>query len=219
MRRILEGVARFEKDIFPKHRERFQQLARGQEPETLLITCSDSRVVPDLIVQSGPGDLFVCRNAGNIAPSYGDASGGVSATIEYAVLALGVKDIIICGHSDCGAMNALLHREKVAGMPSVAHWLRYADRAEAVVRENYAHLPPQAMLNALIEENVLTQLDNLKTHPCVASKLRNGSLALHGWVFDIESGRIRGFDPEREAFVPLRQEDDSPAPQVEKVHA
>jgi carbonic anhydrase len=203
MRKILEGLARFESEVYPQHQERFRELARSQQPEALLLTCSDSRVVPDLIVQSGPGDLFVCRNAGNIAPSYGSSSGGVSATIEYAVMALGVKDIIVCGHSDCGAMKALLNPESVADMPSVANWLRYAERAATVVRENLGHLPEHAALDALIEENVLTQLDNLKTHPCVASRIRGGALSLHGWVFDIESGRVRGYDAEREAFIPL----------------
>ncbi|HET8548353.1 MAG TPA: carbonic anhydrase [Bryobacteraceae bacterium] len=212
MKKVLEGVAHFEREVFPEHRERFRQLARGQSPDTLLISCSDSRVVPDLIVQARPGELFVCRNAGNIVPSHGRPSGGVSATIEYAVVALGVRDIIICGHSDCGAMKALLNPQIVAAMPSVARWLRYAERAASVVRENFADVADPRAVDALVEENVLAQLDNLKTHPCVASRFGSGSLSLHGWVFDIESGRIRTFDAERKAFVSLTAAEYAAAP-------
>jgi carbonic anhydrase len=203
MRRILEGVARFQRQVYPASRDLFRELATQQSPETLLITCSDSRVVPDLIVQAGPGEIFVCRNAGNIAPSYCDASGGVSATIEYAVQVLGVRDIIVCGHSDCGAMKALLHPEKAAATPSLARWLTHAERARAVVLRNSNQLDGSALIDALVEENVLAQIDNLQTHPCVASRLRRGALALHAWVYDIGSGRIRVHDPDRNHFVAL----------------
>jgi carbonic anhydrase len=203
MKRILEGVARFQRQVYPAHRELFRELATSQKPETLLITCSDSRVVPDLIVQAQPGEIFVCRNAGNIAPSYGDSSGGVSATIEYAVQVLGVRDIIVCGHSDCGAMKALLHPDKITLLPNVARWLGYAERARTIVVSNSEGLPDAALVDALIEENVLAQLDNLRTHPCVASRLRRRALELHAWVYDIESGRIRAYDPDRNHFVAL----------------
>lgn len=203
MKRLIEGALRFQGEVYPAHRELFRELATGQQPEALLITCSDSRVVPDLIVQAKPGDMFICRNAGNIAPSYGDSSGGVSATIEYAVLVLNVRHIIVCGHSDCGAMKAVLHPEAVSGMPNVEKWLRHAERAGAVVRENHAHLTDRDLLNAVIEENVLAQLDNLRTHPSVAARLKSGALDLHGWVYDIESGVIRTFTPDRQSFISL----------------
>jgi carbonic anhydrase len=193
MRRLIEGVVRFQGEVFPEHRDLFHRLATTQEPEALLLTCSDSRVVPQLIVQSQPGDLFICRNAGNIAPPYSEPTGGVAATIEYAVMALNVRHIIVCGHSDCGAMRALLEPEKIGSMPAVRRWLGHAARAETVVRENFGHLSEADRLNALIEENVLTQIDHLRTYPCVASRLRAGTLALHGWVYDIESGQIRAF--------------------------
>ncbi len=204
MKRLIDGALRFQGEIYHEHRDLFRVLATGQQPEALLITCSDSRVMPELIIQAKPGDLFVCRNAGNIAPPYSDHSGGVTATIEYAVAVLSVKHIIVCGHSDCGAMKALLHPEKLQGMPSVRSWLKNAARAEVVVRENHPELDDAARVEALIEENVLAQLDNLRTHPSVASRLKSGTLSLHGWVYDIESGQIR-VSTNQSAFLPMTQ--------------
>ena len=130
MKRLIDGALRFQGEVYQEHRDLFRELATNQQPEALLITCSDSRVVPDMIVQAKPGDMFICRNAGNIAPPYSDVNGGVTATIEYAVSALNVRHIIVCGHSDCGAMKALLHPEKLHGLPSVRSWLKNAARAE-----------------------------------------------------------------------------------------
>src|SRR3982751_6268271 len=116
MERLLKGVSTFQREVFPQHRELFERLAAKQNPMALFITCADSRVVPDLITQSDPGDLFICRNAGNMVPPYGEMNGGVSATIEYAVVALNIRHIIVCGHSDCGAMKGVLHPEAVEQM-------------------------------------------------------------------------------------------------------
>jgi carbonic anhydrase len=204
MKRLIDGALRFQGEVYHEHRDLFRELATGQQPEALLITCSDSRVVPDMIVQAKPGDMFVCRNAGNIAPPYSDVTGGVTATIEYAVSVLNVRHIIVCGHSDCGAMKALLHPEKLKAMPAVRSWLHNAARAEVVVRENHPDLDEKARIEALIEENVLAQLDNLRTHPCVASRLKAGALNLHGWVYDIESGQIR-VSTNQSAFLPMAQ--------------
>jgi carbonic anhydrase len=204
MKRLIDGALRFQGEVYLEHRDLFRELATGQQPEALLITCSDSRVVPDLIVQAKPGDIFICRNAGNIAPPYSDINGGVTATIEYAVAVLNVRHIIVCGHSDCGAMKALLHPEKLQGLPSVKSWLKNAARAEVVVRENHPDLDDAARIDALIEENVLAQLDNLRTHPCVASRLKSGQISLHGWVYDIESGQIRVSTGES-VFLPMSQ--------------
>jgi carbonic anhydrase len=204
MKRLIDGALRFQGQVYQEHRDLFRELATGQQPEALLITCSDSRVAPDLIVQAKPGDLFICRNAGNIAPPYSDVNGGVTATIEYAVAVLNVKHIIVCGHSDCGAMKALLHPEKLQGLPSVRSWLRHASRAEVVVRENQPDLNDKARIDALIEENVLAQLDNLRTHPCVASRLKSGTISLHAWVYDIESGQIR-VSTNQSVFLPMSE--------------
>ncbi|MCW5983465.1 MAG: carbonic anhydrase [Bryobacteraceae bacterium] len=203
MKRILDGLSRFQKEVFPEERALFSRLASSQSPEALFLTCADSRIVPGLLTQTRPGDLFICRNAGNIAPPHGEPAGGVSATIEYAVLALGVRDIIVCGHSDCGAMKGVMHPEKLASMPSVAAWLRHADRARVVTEENYGDLEPASRLAALTEQNVLAQLDNLRTYPSVASRLLKGALTLHGWVYDIESGVVRSYHADKGNFLPL----------------
>lgn len=194
MKKLIEGALRFQREVYPKHRALYRELAGGQSPRWLLIACSDSRVVPSLLVQAGPGELFICRNAGNIVPAHGEHSGGVAATIEYAVQVLGVKHIIVCGHSDCGAMKAVLHPEKVAQLPAVAHWIGYAERARAVVLETAEGGSEEQVLAALTQENVLAQLDNLRTMPCVAAKVRTGALGLHGWMYDIGSGAFANWD-------------------------
>lgn len=203
MNKLLKGYKHFHEDIFPQKRPLFEKLAHEQHPRAIFITCADSRILPDLITQADPGDLFVTRNAGNIIPSYGDRHAGVSATIEYAILALGVRNIIVCGHSDCGAMKAVLNPEKVKGMPTVASWLFHAESARRIVEENYPGLDGEQKLNALIHENVLAQLDHLKTHPSVASRLIRGELNLYGWVYDIRTGDIDAYDAESGTFVRL----------------
>jgi carbonic anhydrase len=203
MKRILDGLLRFQKDIFPEQQALFARLASSQSPEALFLTCADSRIVPDLLTQTKPGDLFICRNAGNIAPPHGEAAGGVSATIEYAVVALKVRDIIVCGHSDCGAMKGLLHPENLKDLPTVAAWLQHAERARFITQENYDYLNEQERLAAITEQNVLAQMDNLRTHPCVASQLLRRELNLHGWVYQIETGAVRAYDAATERFVPV----------------
>ena len=169
----------------------------------LFITCSDSRIVPDLIMQSDPGDLFVCRNAGNIVPPYGEMTGGVSATIEYAVAVLNVSSIVVCGHSDCGAMKALLQPEKVQDLPTVRAWLRQAETPRRMVMDNYPGADEKTLLNAVIEENVVAQIEHLETHPFVASRLRRGDLEIYGWVYRIETGEIVTLDAAEGRFLPL----------------
>lgn len=204
MQKILDGLAYFQREVYPRYRELFQDLATTQSPEVLIVACSDSRLVPSLMLQSGPGDVFVCRNAGNMIPAHDDtAGGGVTATIEYAVAVLNVRDIIVCGHSDCGAMRALLQPADLRGTPAVARWLHHGQRAVAVARENDPDLPPDELLNRVIEENVLAQLDHLKTHPCVAARLRAGRIRIHGWVYEIESGTVRAYNPQQDRFEPL----------------
>lgn len=202
MKKLLDGFIRYKREVYPQHRERFLELALQQNPDTLLIGCSDSRVVPGVLLQTGPGELFVCRNAGNVAPAYGEQAGGVSATIEYAVQVLKVKHVVVCGHSDCGAMKAALHPEKLTGLPGVAQWLRHAERAVAVVNETCGSVSEHRKLELLIEENVLSQLDNLMTHPTVAAKVRTGALELHGWVFDIPHCELKVYDPVLRQFLP-----------------
>lgn len=213
MRRLIEGALRFQRDVFPQQREMYRELATGQSPRWLLIACSDSRVVPSLLVQAGPGELFICRNAGNIVPAHGDHSGGVAATIEYAVQVLGVQHVIVCGHSDCGAMKAVLHPENVTHLPAVARWVSYAERARAVALAT-GHGEDAAVLDVVTKENVRAQLDNLRTLPCVAAKLRTGALEVHGWMYDIEHGSFTAWDPRAESWRPIAEllEDEEPVP-------
>ncbi len=202
MQELIAGVRTFQRDVFPRYRELFSRLANGQSPSALVITCSDSRVDPHLVLQAEPGQLFELRIVGNIVPPFNHFPGGVAATIEYAVVALSVPNIIICGHSGCGAMNGLLQPESVKAMPNVATWLDYA----ATVRESLASagaLDGPAALERAVDANVVLQLGHLRTHPCVADALDAGRLTLHGWVYDIASGEVRAYDESWRQFAPL----------------
>jgi carbonic anhydrase len=207
MARLVKGVHQFQEHVFCAQRELFARLAQQQAPGALFITCSDSRISPNLLTQTGPGDLFVLRNAGNIAPPYGVQGGGEAATVEYAVAALGVRDIIVCGHTNCGAMKALIGDlgQLADDMPLVGAWLGHAAATRRIVREKYQHLSPEQRWVAAVEENVLVQLENLRTHPAVAAKLARGELNLHGWVYSLETGGVYAFRPEEGEFMPLAE--------------
>ncbi len=205
MQKLIQGIHKFQQENFRPLQGLFEQLSKGQNPETLFITCSDSRIDPNLLTRSKPGDLFILRNAGNIVPPHGAANGGEAATIEFAVAALGVKDVIICGHSHCGAMKGLLEPETVAPFPSVASWLSHAETTRRIVRDNYGHLDGERLVTATVEENVLVQLENLRTLPSVASRLVRGDLHLHGWVYKLETGEVFAYDFTNGQFVPLAQ--------------
>ena len=196
---LVEGFRRFREDVFPQQEALFKKLAHAQAPRAMFITCADSRIVPELITQSEPGDLFVTRNVGNVVPPYGQMNGGVSTAIEYAVAALGVKHIIVCGHSDCGAMKAVLNPDSMERMPTVKAWLRHAEVAKTVVADNCG-CADHTTLGVLTEENVVAQLDHLRTHPSVASRLASGQLFIHGWVYDIETSEIKAYDAEAGEF-------------------
>jgi carbonic anhydrase len=202
MKDIIDGFLKFQRDAFPERVKLFKDLATQQSPRALFISCSDSRLVPELVTQREPGDLFVIRNAGNIVPSYGPEPGGVSASVEYAVAALQVADIVICGHSDCGAMTAIATCKCLEHMPAVAGWLRYADSAR-VVNEARQHPDQPTKVAAMVRENVIAQLANIQTHPSVRLALEEGRVTLHGWIYDIESGRIDAFDGRSGSFVSL----------------
>ncbi|WP_020204194.1 carbonic anhydrase [Cupriavidus sp. WS] len=202
MQDIVDGVLKFQRDAFPQRSDLFKRLANGQSPATLFIACSDSRVVPELLTQREPGELFVIRNAGNIVPAYGVQPGGVSASVEYAVAGLNVTDIVICGHSDCGAMTAVATCQCLDHMPAVKGWLHHADAAKAV-NEAREHASTRARVDSMVRENVIAQLANLKTHPTVALALEQGRMTLHGWVYDIETGTIDALDGNTGQFVSL----------------
>jgi carbonic anhydrase len=199
--RILKGLSRFQKRVYPKHRDLFQKLALGQRPEALFITCADSRIDPCMLTQTKPGELFICRVIGNIVPPYPDAIGGVSATIEYAVGVLGVPDVIVCGHTDCGVMKGVINPEALKPLNSVSAWLNYAQPARKAVAAHGRTRPDADFLLAVTERNVIEQLRNLHTHPTVAAGLEQGELRLHGWVYHIGEGVVTAYDSGREAFL------------------
>ncbi|MGV3660782.1 MAG: carbonic anhydrase [Prosthecobacter sp.] len=203
MEELLSGIHQFHTQVFNREKDFYSKLVAGQSPSTLFIGCSDSRVDPTIITQSNLGELFVLRNAGNIVPSYGASNGGESATIEYAVSVLGVRDIVICGHSGCGALQALLHPEKLAKLPLVKSWLNHAEATRRVLDENYSEVKGEALLKAAIREHVLMQIENLQTHPCVAAKLQRGELTLHAWVYRMEKGDILAYSTEDGRFATL----------------
>jgi len=202
MKDLIKGLRDFKKSYFTKYRELFEQLSQGQDPNVLFITCSDSRIDPNLITQTEPGELFVIRNAGNIIPPFGAANGGEGAAVEYAIHALGVEHIIVCGHSQCGAMKGLLHKEKLAEMPLVYDWLMHAEATRRLVQENYRSYSNEEMLEIAIAENVLTQIENLKTYPVVRSRLYQGNLFIYGWVYMIETGEVLAYDDKTHSYIP-----------------
>lgn len=193
--KLLGGISRFQKQIYPEHQDLFESLASAQRPEALFVTCADSRIDPCLLTQTKPGQLFICRVIGNIVPPYPDLIGGVSATIEYAVGILRVPEVIVCGHTDCGVMRGALQPQSFTEYPSVRRWLKYANvhhREES---------PSQEFLLTLSERNVIAQLSNLRTHPAVAARLADGSLTLHGWVYHIGSGTVTVYEEQNGRFL------------------
>lgn len=195
MQNIIEGFLKFQQECFPQRTELFKDLANKQSPSVLFITCSDSRVVPEFLTQQEPG---------NLVPSYSPEVGGVSASVEYAVAALGVTDIVICGHSDCGAMTAINQGICLDHMPMVAKWLKHADAAKLVNASRF-YASEAESLNGMVQANVVAQLSNLKTHPSVAVAIEQGRLNLHGWVYDIENGAMLTLEGESQKFVSLTE--------------
>jgi carbonic anhydrase len=205
LQRLLSGVDKFYREIYPQRKDAYQQAVReGQDPQALFITCADSRIDPELLTQSGPGDIFVTRNIGNMVPAYGSAIGGVSSVIEYATTALNVKHIVVCGHSDCGAVKGLLAPESLGSMPTVKAWLQHGEAALSVVKARRPDISDKDAVDFLIDENVLLQLNHLRTHPSVAGRLANGTLTLSGWVYDIAHGTVRIYDEKAGEFRPFQ---------------
>lgn len=204
MLQLVNGVHHFQQEVFRDHKSLFENLAEGQSPAALFITCSDSRICPQLMTQSKPGELFILRVAGNIVPCYGAVHGGEAATIEYAVSVLGVRDIIVCGHSFCGAMSALVDGTNLDRLPAIKAQLQHAEATRRIMQENYADITDPAMLLSLtIRENVLVQLESLRTHPCVAAALSRNEVSLHGWIYQFETGMVKSYAPELNQFVPI----------------
>jgi len=203
MQRLVEGHKKFLAEVFPRKRDQYHLLAESQAPEWLFITCSDSRIVPDLILGTGPGDLFISRSIGNVVPVSMNDVDGVTATIEYAVDVLKVPYVILCGHSDCGAIKAAINRTGLDKLPKANRWLQHVEAA-------FSHRQPlksddgeHAELCSVIRGNVVAQLVNLKAQPAVSRAMREGRMQVFGWYYDILSGRIEQFDEEERGFVAL----------------
>ena len=203
MERLIEGHKRFLAEVFPGLRSQFHLLSEMQVPEWLFITCSDSRVVPDLFLGTGPGDMFITRNAGNVVPVTGQDVDGVTATIEYAVEVLKVKHAILCGHSDCGALKAALDQKSLEGLPKAKRWLSHVESAFQYRQPLNPSDGESAELASLIRGNVVAQLKNLQAQPSVAREVALGKLTVHGWYYDILSGRIEEYDEGLGRFEPL----------------
>ncbi|UBF28216.1 carbonic anhydrase [Kovacikia minuta CCNUW1] len=203
MKDIIKGLREFQTSYVSAHWELLEQLSHGQKPKVLFITCSDSRIDPCLITQADLGELFVIRNAGNIIPPYGAANGGEGATVEYAIHALGIEQIIVCGHSHCGAMKGLLQLNKLQEeMPLVYDWLKHTEATRRLVKESYGSYDKEQLLEVMIAENVLTQIENLQTYPVIHSRLYQGKLRIYAWIYMIETGEVMAYDPETHCYIP-----------------
>ena len=214
MKKLIEGIQKFKSGYFNTHKDLFEQLSHGQHPRILFITCSDSRIDPNLITQTDVGELFIIRNAGNIIPPYGAANGGEGASLEYAIAALNIEEIIVCGHSHCGAMKGLLKLNSLQeNMPLVYDWLKHAEATRRVVKDNYGELEGEELMAITTAENVLTQLENLQTYPIVRSRLRQGKLNLYGWIYQIETGEVLAYDGVLHDFVPPQSTLSVPEPE------
>lgn len=209
MQEVLEqlkaGVRRFQSQVYPERRETYLRVvSEPQRPRALFITCADSRIDPELITNSGPGELFALRNIGNMIPAYGEMLGGVSAVIEYAVSALEVPHIVVCGHSQCGAMAALMQPDATAELPAVKNWMTNAAAALSVTKSLAQDgEQPADFARRLTEENVLLQIQHLRTHPSVAGAIARGRLTISGWVYDIGRGEVRISEDGGRSFVPV----------------
>jgi len=204
--KLLAGINRFRNNVFPERKAVYERVIReGQKPHALFLTCADSRIDPELLTQSGPGEMFVSRNIGNIVPPYGESTGGMAAVIESAGTVLEISQVVVCGHTGCGAMQGLLHPEKLASLPLVKSWLRNGEAALSVVQARRTARDEWATLEELTEENVLLQMSHLRTYPLIAGRLAQGTIALSGWVYDIAHGTVRIYDEGQRKFVAAEQ--------------
>jgi len=203
MPHFAKGVVKFQREVFPEKRELFERLSTGQSPEALFITCSDSRVETAMLTQTDPGELFICRNAGNIVPPHTNQTGGMTASIEFAIGALNIPHVVICGHTECGAMKGAMNRAALTSLPHVREWLGFSQGAVDIVEAIGAGLDPEAKMRMLLEQNVILQLQHLKTHPTVAVALAQKAVQLHGWVYDIKTGEVSAFDDVTGTWVPV----------------
>ena len=205
MPRFAEGVVRFQDEVFPEKKSLFERLSQGQQPEALFFTCSDSRIETAMITQTDPGELFVCRNAGNIVPPHTNQTGAMTASLEFAMAVLKVPHIVICGHTECGAMKGAMNPDSLTALPHVREWLSYSQAAVQIADELGAGMSEAERVRIVTEQNVVLQLQHLRTHPTVAVRLAKKEVTLHGWVYDIKTGEVSAYDAHSESFVPVTE--------------
>jgi carbonic anhydrase len=203
MPKFAAGVVQFQNEVYPEKKDLFEKLSQGQEPEALFITCSDSRIETAMITQTNPGDLFICRNAGNIVPPHTSHTGGMTASIEFAVAALKVPHIVVCGHTECGAMKGAMNTDGLDTLPHIKEWLGFSKAAVDIVKEVGKDKSDSDRMSMLLEQNVILQLQHLRTHPTVATAIAMGTVELHGWVYDIKTGGVSAYDEGQNRFVPV----------------
>lgn len=196
MKKLVDGILDFRKRIRPGVRDTFAKLALGQKPDALFIACSDSRVAANVFASTDPGDLFVIRNVGNMVPFHGEG-GSVAAGIEFAILNLEVKDIIVCGHSECGAMQALVLGRDHVTSPHLKNWLRHGDKGIAEAGDDH---------NRLSQLNVLQQIENLKSYTIIQERLKKGKLRIHGWWFELATATVLYYEPSQSKFIEIDEE-------------
>lgn len=201
--KLIDGVRRFRERTVSSNREFFRQLSEGQQPLAMVITCSDSRVDPHLFLQTQPGELFVLRNAGNIVPPYSLQGGSEAATIEIAVKGLGVRHVIVCGHTHCGAMQRLMAEPALSDLPAVSAWINHAETVRRIVHARLGPGTSAEHVQAAVRENVLQQLNHLRTHPAVAEGLASHTLMLHAWLYEIDTGNVLSCEQSSGAFMPI----------------
>lgn len=204
MKKLLDGIRDFHERVRPAYRHRFAHLALGQAPDCLFVACSDSRVVPNLFASTDPGDLFVVRNVGNIVPAAATeldaADSAAGAAVEFATQALGVRDVVVCGHSSCGAMAAALAGAPPDDAPHLRHWLRHVGASVRRMEAEPGLDPALAPVDRLSQAHVLQQLDHLQGYPSVATRREAGTLRLHAWWFDLANAEVLAFDPAERRF-------------------
>lgn len=204
MEKLIKGLHKFQTEIFPENKDFYESLTKGQNPEVLFITCSDSRINPNLVTSTGPGDLFILRNAGNVIPPY-THGGSEAATIEFAIGELHVNHIIVCGHSYCGAIQTAKDVDNVKNMPALFYWIKnYIQPTYEFVKENYGDIKGATFHNILVQEHVLRQVEHLKTHPLVSEAIAKGNIILHAWVYQFETGEIYSYKSQEGQFERLK---------------
>jgi carbonic anhydrase len=201
MKKLIQGIVDFRKSLTPENRTLFAQLALGQKPDALFIACSDSRVVPNLFASTNPGDVFVLRNIGNLIPPVGSQEASAQAAIEFAVFSLKISDIIICGHSECCAMQSLAEGFDSDHCPHLVSWLKYGEEAYHKVKKGFTINSKLSEHNQISQVNVLQQMEHVMSYPFVRERVEKNQLRVHGWWFDIAQADVYCYEPSLLQFV------------------